>query len=198
MTERNSRRRCRPTSRRTTLPSSSLLLLFTALLAGPLLTSIPLCTAQRAAVGIGARLKKIVPGRRSESLHSKLVPDGESMNDDGGGGGDSSSLSDIPPTAMLLVTMVVGFLVSYLAAQMNGGRERSRIVLSRIAGKSSSDYSLDGRCRTMELYYLLTLMIFLQYQTSRGRRRCDHRRGRPYGCSYRKGRRWMGGYQDGP
>ena len=137
MAERNSRRRCRP-SRRAAPSSSSLLLLFFALLAGPFLTSIPSCEAQRAAVGIGARLKKIVPGRRSGSLHSKLVPDGESMKD-GGGDRDSSFLSDIPPTSMLLVTMVVGFLGSYLAAEMNGGRERSRIVLSRIAGKSSND-----------------------------------------------------------
>ena len=133
---RNSQHRRRP-SRRAALPSSSLLLIFAALLAGALLTSFPSCAAQRAAVGIGARIKKIVPGRRSESLHSKLVPDGESMNDDRGG--NPSFLSDIPPTAMLMVTMVVGFLVSYLAAEMNGGRERSRIVLSRIAGKSSSD-----------------------------------------------------------
>ena len=138
MAERNRRRCCRP-SRRAALPSSSQLLLFIALLAGPHLTGIPSCSAQRAAFGIGARLKKIVPGRRSESLHSKLVPDGESMND--GGDRDSSFLSDIPPAAMLLVTMVVGFLGSYLAAEMNGGRERSRNVLSRIAGKSSSDYS---------------------------------------------------------
>ena len=140
MAERNSRHRCCRPSRRAALPSSSLLLLFVALLAVPLLTSIPSCAAQRAAVGIGARLKKIVPGRRSgSSLHSKLVPDGESMND--GGDRDFSSFSDIPPTAMLLVTMVVGFLVSYVATEMNGGRERSRIVLSKIAGKSSSDYS---------------------------------------------------------
>jgi len=115
--------------RRRAVPPSSLFL-FIALIAGALLINLPSCIAQRAAVGIGARLKKIVPGRRSDSLHSKLVSDGESTNND-----DSSFPSDIPPTAMLLVTMAVGFLISYLAAEMNGGRERARITRSRIAGK---------------------------------------------------------------
>jgi hypothetical protein len=113
--------------RRAVLPSSSLLPFVVLLVVGALLTGIPSCNAQRAAVGgIGARIKKIVPSRgRSEALHSQLVPDGESMNDD----------SSVRPTAMLLATMMVAFVISYLAAEMNGARERSRSVLSKIAGK---------------------------------------------------------------
>ena len=113
--------------RRAALPSSSLLPFVVLLLVvGALLTGIPSCNAQRAAVGgIGARIKKIVPGRRSEALHSQLVPDGESMIDN----------SSAHPTVMLLATMMVAFVISYLAAEMNGARERSRSVLSKIAGK---------------------------------------------------------------
>ena len=112
--------------RRAVLPSSSLLPFVVLLVVGALLTGIPSCSAQRAAVGgIGARIKKIVPGRRSEALHSQLAPDGESMIDD----------SSVHPTVMLLATMMVAFVISYLAAEMNGARERSRSVLSKIAGK---------------------------------------------------------------
>ena len=109
------------------LPSSSLLPFVVLLVVGALLTGIPSCSAQRAAVGgIGARIKKIVPSRRSEALHSQLAPDGESMIDD----------SSVHPTVMLLATMMAAFVISYLAAEMNGARERSRSVLSKIAGTS--------------------------------------------------------------
>ena len=109
------------------LPSSSLLPFVVLLVVvGALLTGIPSCSAQRAAVGgIGARIKKIVPSRRSEALHSQLAPDGESMIDD----------SSVHPTVMLLATMMAAFVISYLAAEMNGARERSRSVRSKIAGK---------------------------------------------------------------